>query len=227
MKRMFRIMLCLPCIILISCDLGIGGLGGYTPPLINCAWTGLNKALFLNVYLLPPCSDGQCDYTFNNNTLNLAMDCGSMIPLFEQCRCGLIGNSTCNLKWVVSVIPDQVCTSSTSQAQHISLTESNYMPKLVMYGGGCDAILESPHETNVSLYDHKHEITIQLYNVTNWDDSSEGTITWHYKWASPIVLSDTELEFVLPNNGWMGTYTPIYHISSHRHIYINGYYDDI
>ncbi len=224
MKKTYILALCFLCVTFTACD--IDSLGGYTPPKIDCKWDGCNTALFANVYLYPPCSDGKCDYDFKNSALDIVMDGNSMIPLFEYTKNGLLGPSTCHFVWVVSVIPDLIC-ENTPQSQRVELTEMNYSPRLCQYSGGYDALLESPSNKNIQIYDHKHDLTIQLFNVTNWSDGSEGTITWHFFWEHFTNQLGNDVIFALPPQGWVGDYKVTNNNNTPRHIYINGLYKDI
>lgn len=209
------------CVLLESCggwSIGYGGGSSY----YNCNWHNDKNAAFHNVYLLSPesCDNNECRFE-NPNFINF--NGFSIYSIFETAQYGYYGGA-CELKWDVEIVPAKLCSYGTSQSQSVILNNDNYASLL-----SSQDVLEGtpyvPESTYIYPDDYKHTFTLQIHNVTNWANNTEGTITWTSSWDTITSVGVYEWGFTFPGVGLKGTFTPDNGFP--RYIYKNGNYQHI
>lgn len=210
------------CITFNSCNFIAGG-GYFNQTTYNCDWHEDKNAYFYNADLNTP---EECDNIFRNELLETFLDRNSIFELMQQIQYVSFGVSSFSFKWTVTVKPNKMCTSQNDQFKSIILTQDDYTNK---FSSNNDLLSGTPYisESNyIYATDYKHEMVFQIFELENTYNGKIGTMTWKYTWDT-FIENNGELNFIFPNGGIMGTFSPNAYQSSPKLIYMDGQYVEI
>ena len=179
----------------------------YSTPTYSCIWQSVCHVQFNSVHLSLPGID--CAMPFYNGLMSCNYPYASCNDLVGQI--GNYQNDGIQINWTTTVDTkecrsgDKADTTSTyNQYNFYSKWQSNnYITEALQITDGFD----------VNLSDLKHELTIQIWGVTNDYDGTQGLISWRYSWLGNNAPSNYDSNnntwyFEFPNGGLKGTYTP-------------------
>ena len=220
MKRTIFI-LSLFCLLLQNCRV-VDNVIPPSPPTYSCIWQDLCHVQFNSVQFNLPGVD--CTTPFSNFLMSMHNPYTSCHDLVDNL--GSYHNDSIQINWTTSVV-DKECISGTEPRITRTYNLHNFNHDWQYY----DYIREAPlinagYDINYS--DLKHELTIQIFGVTNEFDNSQGRITWTKTWIgnnspSNYNSSNNTWNFEFPSGGVKGTYTP--DAGSPRHIYVHDQFE--
>ena len=162
-------------------------------PIYQCEWPNSITAQFVNPEFSLPSSN--CDNPFFNSNLDLIFPQQSIYGLIEATH----GNN-CSMQFNSSVY-DKVCESESVNPQSQAMMP---YPQLInqdnyWYYLSNNDILEgvpmvSAMTSSLTANDLKHELILQLYNVTNDITDATGTVTWKRTWDAHCCFRQTFLQ---------------------------------
>lgn len=122
---------------------------------------------------------------------------------------------------------DKECISGTEPKVPRTYNISNFYYDWQYY----DCIIEAPLISNghgVEYSDLKHDLTIQIFGVTNDLDNTQGRLTWTCSWVGNSAPSNYDSNshiwyFEYPSGGLMATYIP--DAGNPRHIYVHDQFE--
>lgn len=209
------------CVLLQNCRL-VDIIPHITVPTYSCLWQDLCHVQFNSVQLNLPGTD--CATPFYNHIMANQYPSMSCNDLVEQLF--FYQNDSIQINWTTSVV-DKECLTSTDPKITRTYNLNNFYHEWQYY----DYIMEAPLITagfGVNYSDLKHELTIQIFGVTNDYDNSQGRITWTKTWIGNSAPSNynsnnNTWDFEFPNGGLTATYTP--DAGSPRHIYVHDQFE--
>lgn len=188
----------------------------------SCIWQDLCHVQFNSVQFNLP--DINCTTPFSNFIMSVNYPYTSCHNLFDNL--GSYQNDSIQINWTTSVVGKE-CITGTEPRITRTYNLQNFYHDWQYY----DYIREAPlinagYDINYS--DLKHELTIQIFGVTNDYDNSQGRITWTKTWIgnnlpSNYNSSNNTWYFEFPSGGLMGTYTS--DSGSPRHIYVHDQFE--
>lgn len=133
----------------------------------------------------------------------------------------------CSLTWISSIYTkkcDHTYLGTNNSKVQMDLT--NYFTMLYPM----DVIENSPvvrYDSNMDPDDYKHQLTIQLQDVTNAYDNSKGVLTWTNTWLGLTAshFSSPLWGFDCPPQGMYASYTP--YAGYLRNVYVYDHFVNI
>ncbi len=194
-------------------------------PIYQCEWPNSITAQFINLEFSLPSSN--CDNPFFCAALDYVFPQQSIYGMMEAIHgynFGMQFNSSVYDKVCESESVNPLSLAMKPYPQHIN--QDNYW----CYLSQNDMLEEVPMVSSLSSLnadDLKHELILQLYNVTNDITDATGTVTWKRTWdgqtASEYFDSLHTWFFYFPPYALKGTFTP--YSGNPRYIYYHDHFD--
>lgn len=192
----------------------------------NCEWRFHNIASFWNVYLELPCNSVDCENRFYNNYMENILNRYSLLSTMTNVSQYAI-NNTFEFKWTATIVSSKTCSDETSQYQTILLDQDTYTQRFTFNDDRLEGSPYVPDSNNIYPNEHMYKMELQIFNVENEYDHTEGTLIWDYVWEKPSILGSDEWQFFFPNGGIQARYVPNRNYMPIRHIYIHDQYEDM
>lgn len=195
------------CVLLQNCRL-VDFLGDhFATPTYSCLWNDLCHVQFNSVQLNLPGTN--CEMPFYSSAMAIDYPCTSFYDLVDHII--FYQSDSIQINWNASV-SGKDCSVGDSTTAKRCYNRDNFYHEW-QYS---DYIMEAPLITaglGINYSDLKHELTIQIFGVTNDYDGSHGHLAWSYNWVgndfpSFYNSSNNTWYFEFPNGGLKGTYTP-------------------
>lgn len=231
-KHIFKIAKCIG--LLLVCLLAgcTDSLIPYSTPTYNCFWGTYGEAQLVSAKLYLPGID--CEYPFDNNMLEWEFpEDISLYDYLSYLQGGIYQYMRdFEITWTTKVY-EKKCDVSSDQSQQRKWWFANGIVYDDLHLNYNDIIVNSPLTDpygSISYQDLEHELVIRLFNITNEDDGSVGTLTWTKNWigyeSSNYQNQDLPWEFYFPTDGVMGTFTPNEGYTRYIYVYNQfGYYN--